>query len=127
MPRVTNAVYTKARRKRVLKKAKGYFGNKSRLYRYAVDAVRHAELYAYRDRRKKKSEFRSLWIMRLNAAVRPAGLTYSRFIAGVTAANIGLDRKALSELAIHDEAAFAKVVEQAKAALGAPAKASAKA
>jgi large subunit ribosomal protein L20 len=127
MPRVTNAVYTKARRKRVLKKAKGYFGNKSRLYRYAVDAVRHAELYAYRDRRKKKSEFRSLWIMRLNAAVRPAGLTYSRFIAGVTAAKIGLDRKALSELAIHDEAAFAKVVEQAKAALGAPAKATAKA
>jgi large subunit ribosomal protein L20 len=123
MPRVTNAVYTKARRKRVLKKAKGYFGNKSRLYRYAVDAVRHAELYAYRDRRKKKSEYRSLWIMRLNAAVRPAGLSYSRFIAGVTAANIGLDRKALSELAIHDEVAFAKVVEQAKAALGASAKA----
>ena len=122
MPRVTNAVYTKARRKRILRKAKGYFGSKSKLYRYAKDAVQHAEIYAYRDRRKKKSEFRSLWIARLNAAVRPAGLSYSRFISGITAANIGLDRKALSEMAIHDAPAFGKVVTLAKAALEAKAK-----
>jgi large subunit ribosomal protein L20 len=122
MPRVTNAVYTKARRKRILRKAKGYFGSKSKLYRYAKDAVQHAEIYAYRDRRKKKSEFRSLWIARLNAAVRPAGLSYSRFISGITAAKIGLDRKALSEMAIHDSAAFGKVVTLAKAALEAKAK-----
>ncbi|MGA2052043.1 MAG: 50S ribosomal protein L20 [Opitutales bacterium] len=123
MPRVTNAVYTKARRKRILKKAKGYFGNKSRLYRYAKDAVQHAEIYAYAHRRRKKGDFRSLWIARLNAAVRPSGLSYSRFMAGLRAANIALDRKSLSELAIHDTEAFAKIIEQAKAALAAPAKA----
>ena len=123
MPRVTNAVYTKARRKRTLQKAKGYFGNKSRLYRYAVDAVRHAELYAYRDRRARKREFRGLWIMRINAATRAAGMSYSRFISGLKAANISLDRKALSEIAIHDEAAFAKIVAQAKSALAVTAKA----
>ena len=117
MPRVTNAVYTKARRKRTLQKAKGYFGNASRLFRYAKGAVEHAEIYAYAHRRKKKGDFRSLWIMRLNAAVRPAGLSYSRFTAGLRAANIALDRKSLSEMAIHDEAAFAKVIDMAKAAL----------
>ena len=127
MPRVTNAVATKARRKRVLKKAKGYFGNKSRLFRYAKDAVQHAQIYAYKHRRRKKGDFRSLWIARINAAVRPAGLNYSRFMAGLRAANIVLDRKALSELAIHDTAGFAQVIEQSKAALAskqpAPAKA----
>jgi large subunit ribosomal protein L20 len=123
MPRVTNAVATKARRKRVLKKAKGYFGNKSRLFRYAKDAVQHAEIYAYKHRKRKKGDFRSLWIARLNAAVRPAGLSYSRFIAGLKAAKIDLNRKSLSELAIHDTAAFTVIVEQAKAALAAPAKA----
>lgn len=117
MPRATNAAYTRARRKRVLKKAKGYFGNKSRLYRYAKDAVQRAEQFAYRDRRKKKGEFRRLWIVRINAAVRPHGLAYSRFIAGLNAAGIELDRKSLSELAIHDEAAFLGLVEKAKAAL----------
>jgi large subunit ribosomal protein L20 len=125
MPRVTNAVATKARRKRTLRKAKGYFGNKSRLYRYAKDAVQHAEIYAYKHRKRKKGDFRALWIARINAAVRPAGLSYSRFIAGLKAAKIELDRKSLSELAIHDIAAFTAVVNQAKAALGsaAPAKA----
>jgi large subunit ribosomal protein L20 len=127
MPRVTNAVATKSRRKRVLRKAKGYFGYKSKLFRYAKDAVQRAEKYAYRDRRRKKGEFRGLWIMRLNAAVRPSGLSYSRFISGLKAANIALDRKALSELAIHDAAAFAKIVEMAKAALAAAPAATAKA
>jgi large subunit ribosomal protein L20 len=120
MPRVTNAVYTKARRKRILKKAKGYFGNKSRLYRYAKDAVQHAEIYAYAHRRRKKGDFRALWIARINAAVRPAGITYSRFISGLKIVKIDLDRKALSELAIHDAAAFSKIVDQVKAALAAP-------
>ncbi len=125
MPRVTNAVYTKARRKRTLRKTKGYFGNKSKLYRYAKDALARSGQYAYKHRKRKKGDFRSLWIIRINAAVRAAGggLTYSRFIAGLKAAKIGLDRKALSELAIHDSAAFTKIFEQAKAALAAPAKA----
>lgn len=117
MPRVTNAPATRARRKRKLKQAKGYFGNKSRLYRYAKDAVSRAGKFAYRDRRKKKSEFRQLWIVRINAAVRPHGLSYSRFMEGLKKAEIGLDRKALSEMAIHDEAAFGALVEKAKAAL----------
>ena len=116
MPRATNAPATRARRKGVLHKAKGYFGNKSRLYRYAKDAVERPERYAYRDRRVRRREFRKLWIIRLNAAVRPHGISYSRFIDGLNKAKIELDRKQLSELAIHDEAAFAKVVEQAKAA-----------
>lgn len=117
MPRATNAPATRARRKRVLKKAKGYFGNKSRLYRYAKDAVVRAGVYAYRDRKKKKTEFRQLWIVRINAACRAHGVTYSRFMAGVKKAGIELDRKSLSELAIHDEAAFAAIVEKAKAAI----------
>jgi len=125
MSRVTNAVYTKARRKRTLRQTKGYFGHKSKLYRFAKDALARSGQYAYRDRRRKKRDFRSLWIIRINAAVHELGMTYSRFMAGVKAAKIGLDRKALSELAIHDSAAFAKIVEQAKAALAATAKAKA--
>lgn len=121
MPRVQNAVATKKRRKRILKKAKGYFGNKSRLFRYAKDAVWRAGKFAYRDRRKKKTEFRQLWIIRINAACRPFGLSYSRFMAGVKAAQIELNRKAISELAIHDEAGFKALVEKAKAALEAKA------
>lgn len=117
MPRATNAPATRARRKRVLKKARGMFGNKSRLYRYAKDAVNRGECYAYRDRKKKKSEYRKLWIVRLNAAVRPHGITYSRFMNGLQKAGIELDRKMLSEMAIHDEAAFAAIVEKAKAAI----------
>jgi large subunit ribosomal protein L20 len=112
MPRATNGPATLARRKKVLKKAKGYFGNKSRLFRYAKDAVDRAEVYAYRDRRKKKSEFRQLWIVRINAICRNNGINYSRFIRGIKAAGIEMDRKQLSELAIHDEAAFLTLIEK---------------
>ncbi len=118
MPRVTNPQATRRRRKKILKLAKGYFGNKSRLYRYAIGAVEHAQVYAYAHRKKRKSDFRRLWIVRINAACRQLGMRYSRFIAGLNAANIIMDRKNLSELAIHEPAAFAAVVERAKIALG---------
>lgn len=101
----------------MLKKAKGYFGNKSRLYIEARDAVERAQKFAYRDRRKKKTEFRQLWIVRINAACRPLGITYSRLIQGLKNASIILDRKSLSELAIHDSVAFEAVVAKAKAAI----------
>jgi large subunit ribosomal protein L20 len=114
MPRVTNIVATKKRHKRVLKRASGYFANKSRLYRYAREALHRAGCYAYRDRRKKKSEMRALWIVRINAAVRPHGLTYSRFMGALIKMSIGMDRKALSELAIHDAPAFEALVKQAQ-------------
>ena len=117
MPRVTIAPVRRKRTKRMLKKAKGYFGNKSRLYRYAKEAVWRAGQFAYRDRRKKKTEFRQLWIVRINAACRNHGIAYSRFIAGLKAMGNEMDRKSLSELAIHDEVAFKALVEQAKAAL----------
>ncbi|WOO42078.1 50S ribosomal protein L20 [Rubellicoccus peritrichatus] len=117
MPRATNGPATKARRKRVLKKTKGYFGNKSRLYRYANDALKRSERFAFRDRRKKKSEFRQLWIVRVNAACRANGMAYSRFMNGLKKAGIELDRKSLSEIAIHDEAAFTALVGKARAAL----------
>ena len=116
MPRASNGPATLARRKKVLKKAKGYFGNKSRLFRYAKDAVERAEVYAYRARRKKKTEFRQLWIVRINAICRSNGINYSRFINGLKKANIQMDRKQLSELAIHDEAAFLVLIEKAKEA-----------
>ncbi len=119
MPRATGSPASRARRKRVLNKAKGYYGNKSRLYRYAKDAVERAEKFAYRDRRVRRREFRKLWILRLNAAVRPHGLSYSRFIDGLIKAQIGLDRKMLSELAIHDPEAFTAIVGRAKEALAA--------
>ena len=119
MTRVRNGVATKKRRKKVLKKAKGYFGNKSRLFRYAKEAVDRAEAYAYRDRRKKKTVFRQLWIVRINAACRTEGLRYSQFICGLNKAEIKLDRKALSELAIHEPDAFKELVEKAKSALSA--------
>ena len=119
MPRVRNAAATKKRRKQVLKKAKGYFGNKSRLFRYAKDAVERAESYAYRDRRKKKTTFRQLWIVRINAACRSEGLRYSQFINGLNKADIKLDRKALSELAIHEPDVFKELIGKAKTALAA--------
>ena len=119
MPRVTNAVATLRRRKRVLKQAKGYFGNKSRLFRYAKEAIHRAGQYAYRDRRKLKTEMRQRWIVRVNAACRKAGLTYSRFMGGLKAAKIDLNRKSLSELAIHNPEAFQSIIAQAKAALSA--------
>ena len=117
MPRATNSPASRKRHKKTLKYARGYFGNKSKLFRYAKDAVQHAWQYAYRDRKKKKAEFRGLWIIRLSAAVRLHGISYSRFIEGLHAANIGLDRKVLSDLAIRDEVAFASVVNQVKDAL----------
>jgi len=122
MPRVTNAPATKARHKRILKRTKGFFGNKSRLYRYAKNAVARAEVYAYRDRRARKGEFRALWIARINAGVRPEGLSYSRFMEGLKAANIELDRKAISEMAISDTAAFGALIQLAKKALADKAK-----
>ena len=117
MARATNAPASRKRRKKVLKYAKGYFGSKSKLFRYAKEAVQHAWQYAYAARRKKKGDSRSLWIIRLNAACRNAGISYSRFIEGLHAAKIGLDRKVLSDLAIRDEVAFNGLVKQAQEAL----------
>ena len=117
MPRSTNSPASRKRRKKVLKYAKGYFGNKSKLYRYAKEAVQHAWQYAYAARRKKKGDRRSLWIIRLNAACRNAGISYSRFIEGLKAANISLDRKVLSDIAIRDEIAFNGLVKKAQDAL----------
>ena len=116
MPRTKNAPATLKRRKKVLKQAKGYFGNKSRLFRYAKDAVERAGKFAYRDRRKKKSEFRQLWIVRINSICRENGINYSRFMHGLKAIGIEMDRKQLSELAIHNEAAFLQLVEKVKKA-----------
>lgn len=121
MARSTNGPASRKRRKKVLKYAKGYFGSKSKLFRYAKEAVQHAWQYAYRARRKKKSDFRGLWIVRVNAACRNAGISYSRFIEGLKAANITLDRKVLSDLAIRDEVAFNALVKQAQDALKAKA------
>ena len=117
MARVTNSPASRKRRKKVLKYAKGYFGNKSRLFRYAKEAVQHAWQYAYIDRKKKKANMRGLWIVRLNAACRSAGISYSRFIEGLKAANIQMDRRVLSDLAIRDEVAFTSLVKIAQDAL----------
>lgn len=114
MPKTRNVPATLKRRKKILKSAKGYFGNKSRLFRYAKDAVERAGKYAYRDRRKKKSEFRQLWIVRINAICRANGINYSRFMHGLKLAGIEMDRKQLSELAIHDETAFIQLINKAK-------------
>ena len=127
MPRVTNSPASRKRRKKVLKYAKGYFGSKSKLFRYAKEAVQHAWQYAYAARRKKKGDFRGLWIVRLNAACRNAGISYSRFIEGLKAAQIELDRKVLSDLAINDEVAFNGLVKQAQDALKAKSAAAKKA
>ena len=117
MPRATNGPASRKRRKRVLLRAKGFRGFRSKLYRYAKDAVYKARQYEYRDRKKRKGQFRRLWIQRISAASRNRGLTYSRFIEGLVAANIEVDRKILSDIAIHDEAAFDAIFEQARAAL----------
>ncbi len=101
----------------MLKQAKGYFGNKSRLYKYAKDAVSHALQYAYRDRRAKKRTMRQLWIVRINAACRAEGISYSRFQEGLKAAEITLDRKILADIAVQDAAAFSGLIEKAKEAL----------
>lgn len=117
MPRATNSPASRKRRKRVLLRAKGFRGFRSKLYRYAKDAVYKARQYEYRDRKKRKGQFRRLWIQRISAAVRNEGLTYSRFIEGLKAASIDLDRKVLADLAVVDAAAFSAIVEQAKTAL----------
>ncbi len=127
MARATNSPASRKRHKKVLKYAKGYFGNKSKLFRYAKEAVQHAWQYAYIARKKKKSDRRGLWIVRLNAACRNNGITYSRFIEGLHAANIALDRKVLSDLAIRDEVAFTGLVAKAQDALKAKAAAAKKA
>ena len=125
MPRATNAAASRRRRKKVLNYAKGYFASKSKLFRYAKDAVHHAWLHAFKARRKKKGDFRSNWIVRLNAAARANGISYSRLIEGLKAANIQLDRKVMSDIAIRDEVAFTALVAKAQDAL--KAKAAAKA
>ena len=127
MARATNSPVSRKRHKKVLKYARGYFGNKSKLFRYAKEAVQHAWQYAYIDRKKKKANRRALWIVRLNATCRAAGMSYSRFIEGLHAANIALDRKVLSDLAIRDEVAFTGLVAQAQDALKAKAAAAKKA
>ncbi len=117
MPRVKRGVTARARHKKVLNAAKGYYGARSRVYRVAAQAVTKAGQYAYRDRRQKKRQFRQLWIVRINAAARQNGLSYSRFINGLKKASIEIDRKILSDIAVHDKATFAALVEKAKAAL----------
>ena len=107
----------RARHKKVMKAAKGYYGARSRVYRVAVQAVTKAGQYAYRDRRQKKRQFRQLWIARINAAARQNGLSYSRLIDGLKKASIEIDRKILSDIAVHDKLAFTALVEKAKAAL----------
>ena len=119
MPRVKRGVTARARHKKVLALAKGYRGRRGNVYRIAKQAVMKAGQYAYRDRRNKKRVFRRLWIARINAATRALGLTDSQFINGLNKAGLGLDRKVLSDIAIHDEAAFARIVEQVKAKLAA--------
>jgi large subunit ribosomal protein L20 len=115
--RVTNAPASRKRRKRMLKLAKGFRLKRSKLYRYASDAVDHGLKYAYRDRRTRKRDFRALWQARINAAARAAGLTYSRFIEGLKAAKCALDRRILADLAATDTAAFGELVKLAQGAL----------
>jgi len=117
MARVKRGVAAKKRHKKVLDKAKGYYGNKSRSFRAANEQLLHSGQYAFRDRRAKKGEFRRLWIQRINAACRLNDISYSRFIAGLNAAGIEVDRKILADLAVTDAAAFASLVASAKAAL----------
>ena len=117
MARVKRGVTAKARHKKILKLAKGYYGHRSRVYRVAKQAVIKAAQYAYRDRKQRKRQFRVLWIARINAAARLNGITYSRFMAGLKKACIEIDRKVLSDIAIHYASAFTKIAEQAKSAL----------
>jgi large subunit ribosomal protein L20 len=117
MARVKRGVIARKRHKKVLKQAKGYYGARRKVFRVAQQAVIKAGQYAYRDRRQKKRQFRRLWIARINAAARANGMTYSRFISGLNKAGIEVDRKVLSDIAIHDAPAFSAMVEKAKAAL----------
>ncbi|MFP4080757.1 MAG: 50S ribosomal protein L20 [Ectothiorhodospira sp.] len=117
MPRVKRGVTAHAKHKKVLKKAKGYYGARRNVYRVATQAVTKAGQYAYRDRRQRKRQFRALWITRINAAARQFDLSYSRLINGLNKAGIEIDRKVLADLAVHDIAAFGRIAEKAKAAL----------
>ena len=119
MPRVKRGVQAKAAHKKVLKQAKGYYGARSRTFRVANQAVTKAAQYAYRDRKQRKRQFRALWIARINAAARMNELTYSQLIFGLTKANIVVDRKVLSDIAVHDAAAFTVICDQAKVAMAA--------
>ena len=123
MPRATNSPASRARRKRVIKASKGYRGRRSKLFRYAKDAQMKAKYWAYRDRKTRKRNFRALWITRLSAAVRAEGISYNRFIEGLKAAGISLDRKVLSAIAYDDSATFKQIVAQAKSAYETKAKA----
>ena len=117
MPRIKRGVTARRRHKKILDRAKGYYGARSRVYRVAKQSVTKAGQYAYRDRRQRKRQFRALWITRINAASRANGLSYSRLVAGLRRAAIGLDRRVLADLAVHDKSAFATIVEKARAAL----------
>ena len=114
MPRVKRGVTAKARHKKVLKQAKGYYGARSRIYRVAKQAVIKAGQYAYRDRRQRKRQFRSLWIVRINAAAREFGLSNSRFIDGLNKASVAIDRKVLADIAVYDKEAFAELAKIAQ-------------
>lgn len=117
MARVKRGVQARRRHKKILKLAKGYYGARSRVFRVAKQAVIKAGQYAYRDRRVRKRQFRALWIARINAAARMNGMSYSRFISGLKKADIAIDRKVLADIAVHDQATFAAIVEKSKAAL----------
>lgn len=119
MARVKRGVTAKARHKKVMEAAKGYYGARSRVYRVAKQAVIKAAQYAFRDRRQRKREFRALWIVRINAGARMHGLSYSRFMSGLQKAGIAIDRKMLADLAVNDMLAFGKLADQAKQALAA--------
>ena len=117
MPRVKRSVHAHKKRRKVLEQAKGYWGLKKSNYTYAKEQVEHSLVYAYRDRKVKKREFRRLWIMRINAGARANGLSYNQFIAGLKAADVELDRKILADLAVSDPSKFGEIAAQAKAAL----------
>ena len=119
MARVKRGVHAKKKHKAIMKKAKGYFGDRSRTFRSANEAVMHAGQYAFRDRRAKKGEFRSLWIQRINAGCRVHDMSYSRFIDGLHKAGVEVDRKVLADIAVFDKPGFVRFVEQARASLGA--------
>jgi large subunit ribosomal protein L20 len=114
MTKVKYAPHSRKRKKKILKQAKGYWGDRSKRYRHAKEAVMKALVYAYRDRKTRKRQFRRLWISRINSACRNLGITYNRFIQGLKRKNIDLDRKSLAELAVNDQSAFEKLVEIAK-------------
>ena len=117
MPRVKRGVTARARHKKVIDQAKGFRGRRKNVFKIAKQAVMKAGQYAYRDRRNRKRDFRALWITRINAGARDAGVTYSQFMAGIKKAGIDIDRKVLADLAVSDKPAFSRIVEQAKASL----------